>query len=286
MPADAPVRSNVVHRLSGWDGLSLLVHEWPGDPSLPPLLCLPGLVRTGADFTTLAETLAADRRVVALDYPGRGGSGYATDVTRYTPESCLRDVLDICTALHLHDAIGIGTSFGGLLCMGLAAARPRLLRAVVLNDVGPDIGTGGAEFVRRFVGHDPALPDAAAGVAHLRALLPPLSLHTEADWDAMLRLTYAPGPDGRWHPLWDTRIARLLERQPPDLWPLFDSLSHLPLLLLRGEVSDILLPGTVERMRQRRPDMHVVTLPNIGHAPTLAEPPVVAALREFLVAYG
>src|SRR5258708_17421869 len=47
--------------------------------------------------------------------------------------------------LSLHDALPI--------CMGLAAARPSLFRAVVLNDIGPEIGSSGTRFVRRFVGH-------------------------------------------------------------------------------------------------------------------------------------
>ena len=71
---------------------------------------------------------------------------------------------------------------------------------------------------------------------------------------------------------WDTRIARLLNGRTPDLWPLFGALAHLPLLLVRGEASDILLPATVARMQAMRPDMVVVTLPGIGHAPTLTEP--------------
>ena len=113
-----------------------------------PLLCLPGIVRTSGDFETLAHALGAGRRVVAPDYAGRGQSGRSRDITRYAPEACLRDVLDICAALHLHRAIAIGTSFGGLLSMGLAAARPSLFRAVVLNDIGPEIGSSGTEFVR------------------------------------------------------------------------------------------------------------------------------------------
>jgi len=86
--------------------------------------------------------------------------------------------------------------------------------------------------------------------------------------------------------LWDTRIARLLKPRLPNLWFLFRALSHLPLLLVRGEVSNILLPDTVARMQAARPDMTVVSVPGIGHAPTLAEPPVVAALRDFLDRVG
>ncbi len=276
----------LLHRLSAWDGLPLVVREWHDGDRYRPLLCLPGLVRTSGDFSLVAETLGAGRRVIAPDYAGRGESGRARHVERYAPEACLRDVLDVCAALHVHGAVGIGTSFGGLLCMGIAVARPSLLRAVVLNDVGPEIGGDGAEFVRRFVAADPALPSAEACVAYLRAVLPPLSLQGDDDWQTMARLTYAPGNDGRWHPVWDTRIAELLGRETPDLWPLFGALAPMQLLLVRGEASNILLPDTVARMAAEHPDMAVVGLPCIGHAPTLGEPPIVAALREFVARTG
>jgi len=276
----------LVHRLSAWDGLVLTVREWGGGADRLPLLCLPGIVRTGRDFIGLAAALGAGRRVIAPDYAGRGESGRARNVDRYGAEACIRDVLDICAALHIHGAVGIGTSFGGLLCMGIAAARPSLLRAVVLNDIGPDIGTPGADYVRRFVATDPALPSLAACVAHLRQTLPPMSLASDTDWQQMARLTYAPALDGLWHPLWDTRIAQLLVQPAPDLWPLFVAMPYLPLLLVHGEASDILLPETVARMQAARPDMTLVSLPGIGHAPTLGEPAVVAALRDFLDGTG
>ena len=276
----------IVHKFSAWDGLQLVAREWrDGDQHLP-ILCLPGIVRTSGDFESLAHAIGTGRRVVALDYPGRGQSGRARDIARYAPEACLRDVLDICTALHLPQVIAIGTSFGGLLSMGLAAMRPNLLRGVVLNDIGPELATGGVDFVRDFIGTDIAFTDIDAAVAWLRAKLPPLSLHTDEAWRGMAALTYAPDGNGTLRPLWDTRIARLLNGNTRDLWPLFEALAHVPMLLVRGEVSDILLPDTVERMRLRRPDMHVVSLPGIGHAPTLSEPDVIKALRCFLDRVG
>ncbi|MGE0222966.1 MAG: alpha/beta fold hydrolase [Acetobacteraceae bacterium] len=271
-----------VSRISAWDGLPLLVREWFGGDAHPPLLCLPGFVRTGGDFASVAAAIGQGRRVVALDYAGRGGSGRARNISRYAPEACLRDVMDVCAALHLHRVVAIGTSFGGLLACGLAAARPGLLRGVVLNDIGPDVGSAGRDFVRAFIGLDPALDSLEACIALLRERLPPLSLQTEEDWRAMAALTYAPGPDGRWHPVWDTRIAGLMTAPVPDLWPLFGAIGHVPLLLVWGEASTILLPATIERMRAVRPDMTMVSLPGIGHAPLLTEPPVVATLRHFL----
>ena len=275
-----------IHRVYARDGLMLTVREWGEGAGRRPLLCLPGVVRTGGDFAVLAAALGAEWRVIAPDYAGRGESGRARRVGRYAPQACVRDILEICAALQVQRAVGIGTSFGGLLCMGIAALRPPLLHAVVLNDIGPEITRKGTGWVRTFVATDPALPDLAACVAYLRGVLPPLSLHDDVAWREMARLTYAPALDGLWHPLWDTRIARLLKPRLPNLWFLFRALSHLPLLLVRGEVSNILLPDTVARMQAARPDMTVVSVPGIGHAPTLAEPPVVAALRDFLDRVG
>ena len=272
----------IVHHITAWDGLPLLVREWHDGSQRLPLLCLPGIVRTSGDFETLAGALGAGRRVISPDYPGRGGSGRSRDVMRYVPEACLRDVLDICAALHVHEAIAIGTSFGGLLSLGLASARPTLLRGVVLNDVGPDVGNNGHAFVRQFIGNNAAFPNIDTAVAHLRATLPPLSLDGDAAWRAMAALTYGPSEDGMFRPVWDTRIARLLNGTTPDLWALFGGIAHLPLLLIWGEASDILLSATIARMREVHQDMHVVSLPGIGHAPTLNEPSIVEALRGFI----
>jgi pimeloyl-ACP methyl ester carboxylesterase len=270
------------HMISAWDGLALRAREWCDGDDLPPVLCLPGLVRTSEDFESLAPLIVKGRRVIAIDYVGRGRSARSRDVGRYAPEPCLRDVMDVCAGLDIHRAVVVGTSFGGLLAMGLAAARPSLVRAAILNDIGPEIGLEGADFVRNFVGNDPALESVEACVGFLRGTLPPMSLASDTEWRRMAELTYQPGSDGRWHPLWDTRIARLLNRPAKDLWPLFGALSHVPLLLVHGAASNILSLATVKRMQSVHPHMEVVTLPGIGHAPILTEPPALSAIRAFL----
>ncbi len=274
----------LITTISAWDGLNLRLRIWDHGDRLPPVLCLPGLVRTAGDFDTVVPLFAEGRRVVALDYAGRGGSGRSSNILRYAPDACARDVLDVCAALHLHHVTIIGTSFGGLLAMGIAAARPALLRGVVLNDVGPEIGKKCAEpsSCSEFVALDPALGSLDECVTFLKRRLPPLSLFTDDDWRAMAALTYEPAADGRFHPVWDTAIARTLSGKPPDLWPLFDALAHVRLLLVRGAVSTILLPETVAAMRARRPDMAVVTVPGVGHAPILIEQEVRQALRDFV----
>jgi len=277
----APARTRTIN---AWDGLPLHVHEWglPRGQGRLPLLCLPGLMRTGADFARLAAGFAAERPIVALDYAGRGRSGRSRKVQRYAAEACVTDVLDLAAALHMPRVVAVGTSFGGILAMGIGAVRPTLLAAVVLNDVGPEIGSVGLEAIRRFLAETPDLADLEAAVRHLKHWLPDLGITSDDGWRDAARLTYAPDAGGKWRPLWDAKIARLLDAPVPDLWPFFGALAHLPVLVVRGGKSQLLLPETVERMQKEHPGLRVVEVPGVGHAPTLAEPAVHAALAHFL----
>lgn len=272
--------------LSAHDGLRLAATEWPGDPHRAALFCLPGICRTGLDFAALAARHAGRRRVVTLDYVGHGDSARAADPRRYRPEALIRDVMDAMAALHLHRVILVGTSFGGLAAMAIGTLRPASLAAVVLNDIGPHIEPLGREAVVEFVGSDPSFTSLDAAIAWLRRHHPPLPFLDEAGWRDFAWRTYAEGDDGHWHPRWDTRIGLQAVGNeagaPPDLWPYFRGLCRLPMMLVWGQESRLLTADTVAAMRQARPGMRVVSLPGTGHAPTLDEPAVVAALDAFI----
>jgi pimeloyl-ACP methyl ester carboxylesterase len=265
------------------DGLRLSALDHPGPEGRTPILCLPGLTRSAADFTPLAERHAGTRRVVALDHAGHGESGRPAESARYRIEESLRDVTDAMAALHCPRAVIVGTSFGGILAMVLAVLRPTAIRGVVLNDVGPELGAVGLDFVQNFVARDPALPSLEAAIEHLQRTLPPLT-HDEAGWRRFAALTYAPGPDGLWHPRWDIRVAEAMRGAGPmpSLWGPFGALAHAPLMLVRGGVSDLLTAEAAARMRAERPDMTFVEVPGCGHCPTLDEPEVAPALDRFL----
>lgn len=265
------------------DGLTLSALDHPGPEGRTPILCLPGLTRSAADFSDLAAQHAGTRRVVALDHAGHGESGRPEEVTRYGIEGSLRDLLDAMAALHCPRAVLVGTSYGGILAMVLAVMRPSAIAGVVLNDIGPKLEAVGLDFVQGFVARDPALGSIEEAVAHLQATLPPLTLN-EAGWQRFAALTYAPGKDGRWHPRWDTRIAEVLRgnAEAPLLWGPFGALAHAPLMLVHGELSELLSAETVARMRRERPDMAYAAVPGCGHCPTLAEPEVVPELDRFL----
>ena len=270
------------------DGLRLAASVWPGEAGRTPLLCLPGICRTALDFAALATRHAGTRRVVALDYAGHGESARATDPRRYRPEALIRDVLDAMAALHLHRVALVGTSFGGLAAMAIGTMRPAALAAVVLNDIGPDIQPVGRESVVELVGSDPCFTSLDAATAWLRQRHPPLAALDEAGWRDFTARTYAEGNDGLWHPRWDIRVGQQAVGEaagaPPDLWPFFGGLVRLPILLVWGQESHLLNADTVAAMRRMKPNMRVVSLPGTGHAPTLEEPPAMAALDGFLAA--
>ncbi len=270
-------------RFHARDGLELAARDHPGPAHRTPLLCLPGLTRSAADFDRLAARHAATRRVIALDHAGHGESGRPADLARYGIEASLRDVLDAMAALHAPRAVILGTSYGGLLAMVLAVLRPTAIAGAVLNDIGPVLETEALGDIGGFVGEDPAAPSIEAAAAHLRARLPPLRL-SEEGWREFAALTYAEDAEGRWHPRWDTRLAGVLGTQgaPPPLWGPFGALAHAPLMLVRGELSALLTEATAARMRAMRPDMAFLGVAETGHCPTLEEAEVVPALDAFL----
>ena len=271
--------------ISAQDGLRLYVRDY-GDPLSQgtPLLCLTGLVRNSKDFAPFAERHADTRRLVCLDYRGRGRSARDPDWRNYRPEVYLNDAAQVMAACHLHRAVICGTSLGGLLAMGLAAAKPTALAGAILNDVGPEIVPSGIARIAAYVGKDHPHRTIEEAADHLKILFPHLNLEGEAKWRWMAESTYREGKDGLLHSDWDPAIAKALQQgsEIPDLWPLYGALGPLPVLAIRGAESDVLSEATFARMAEVKPDLTRVTVPDVGHVPQLDDPAVEPAIDRFL----
>lgn len=273
------------------DGLRLHVREY-GPRLAPnlPVVCLPGLARTAEDFAPLASALAADsehpRRVIALDYRGRGRSEYDRNFANYTLSAELADLLAVLTALELGPAVFVGTSRGGLLTMLLGAAQPTRIAGVVLNDIGPVIETRGLMRIKSYVGKLPLPRNFDEGADILKRVFDAqFPTQTRDGWMRAARLTWREC-DGRLELSYDAKLARTLdgvdERGTPPLWAQFGALAHVPMLLFRGALTDLLSAETVEQMRARRKQLDVVEVPDQGHPVSLESPDAIRRLAAFV----
>ena len=273
------------------DGLRLHVREY-GDRRSErlPVVCLPGLTRTTEDFDVLAATLAADpatpRRVLALDYRGRGLSDYDRDPKNYALPVELADVIAVLDACVAAPAVIVGTSRGGLLAMLLAAVRPDTIAGAVLNDIGPVIEPAGLMRIKGYVGKLPQPANFEEGASILCCIadgqFPNL---TAADWLAAAKRAWRE-KDGHLVLTYDAALAHnfaaiTFEQPMPTMWPQFEALAQKPVMVVRGANSDLLSAETVDEMKARHSAMEVLVVPDQGHAPLLVEPEVIARVAAF-----
>jgi pimeloyl-ACP methyl ester carboxylesterase len=268
------------------DGLRLHYRDYPGAADKPPLLCLPGLTRNSRDFAEFAERYSPRFRVLALEFRGRGGSDYDPLPARYTPLTYAGDVIELLDQLGIGAAIFVGTSLGGLVTMTIAAMAPRYIAAAILNDIGPDVNLSGIERIKSYVGKNIrfAIWDEAADsiAANLGGAF---DRFTHEDWVRMAKRNCRE-ENGQIRFDYDMAIALPFnsggETPEVDLWPLFAAVASKPLLVIRGEQSDLLTAETAARMQAAAPEMKLALVPGVGHAPELNEAEAVAGIDAFL----
>jgi pimeloyl-ACP methyl ester carboxylesterase len=270
------------------DGLRLHYRDYPGgEAGRPPILCLPGLTRNARDFDELAAKLSPEWRVLALDFRGRGESGYAKDPMSYAPLTYVGDVDALLGDQGIGRFAAIGTSLGGIVTMLLAGAERGRLAGALLNDVGPDIDPRGLQRIRGYVGRASSWPTwmhAARGLQEANGdIYPDWEIQ---DWLRMAKRVHRLNAAGRIVLDYDGRIAEPF-RVPgneagPDMWRALDALADTPTLVVRGERSDVLAARTAERMAATLHRAELATVPRVGHAPTLEEPELAEPIARWL----
>jgi len=270
------------------DGLRIHLREFGvSTTSGLPVLCLPGLTRTVADFESLALALASTRRVIAIDSRGRGQSDYDQNPENYNLAVELADIVSVLGALAIGPALFIGSSRGGILTMLLAAAHPVAVAGAILHDIGPVIEPAGLARIKGYVGKLPQPGSFAEGADILRRefqiQFPKL---TDEQWLAAARRAWKV-EHGVLAPTYDVRIAQSFAKaddgQPmPTLWKEFDALAHVPVLVIRGANSDILSVTTVATMRARHPGLELIEVADQGHVPLLEGAEVVSYIGRFV----
>lgn len=290
-----------LHRMAYW--------EW-GDPANDEVLvCVHGLTRSGRDFDTLARRLADRYRVVCPDVVGRGRSDWLANPAFYTVPQYVSDMVTLLARLRPARLAWLGTSMGGLIGLALSGAavyaqamlamRPHAgmlppseglrLDKLVLNDVGPRLETGALARIGQYVGEPAEFESFDAAVAAMRANSTTFGPHTDAQWAELGRYLY-PEQGGKWVKHYDLALAQALAAQTPQelaageqiLWRAYDTVA-CPILIVRGEQSDLLTRTTVEEMLARNPRAQAHEVAGVGHAPTLMADEQVEPVAAFLL---
>lgn len=277
------------HFITAQDGTRLYARDYAAaaGKGLTPVVCLPGLTRNAKDFEAVAPALATERRVLALDFRGRGKSGWADPAT-YRPDQEVADTLHVLDHLGVERFAIIGTSRGGIVAMVMAARALPRMAGVLFNDIGPKIDREGLLRIRGYLGGDTQLKDWAEAVSAIKATNPGFPTLSDAEWmtfarrvfrddNGQPRADYDPGLALNFPSAEDIRVGKM-----PELWALLDMMADVPSAVLRGEHSDLLSAETVARMQQQHRCLSAVTVPERGHVPFLDEPSSTAAIAEWL----
>ena len=247
-----------------------------------PLLCLPGLTRTMADFDYVLPHLRAS--VIRIDYRGRGGSDW-TGAASYTVLQEAQDAVALMDHLGVTRFAVLGTSRGGLIGMLLAhLAKDRLL-GICLNDIGPDVDRPGLERIAAYVGRNPTARTHADFADSLSRNNAGFANVPASRWLDEAHKHAKPGKTGleiTYDPSLREAFLSALAAMSGDAWPLFDLCAGLPMAVIRGANSDVFSPQTLAEMRRRRPDLRIATVPDRAHVPFLDEPESLEVINLFL----
>ena len=270
------------------DGLALYGRDYPAESNSTPLLCLCGLTRNMRDFEPLVHWLGGSRRIITMDYRGRGRSAYAPDPVTYRPDIELTDALGLLDQLAIGQVSVIGTSRGGIIAMLMAAQFPHRLKSVLLNDVGPVIEKASLLRIGRYLGKAVSFGNWGEAVAALKKSNPGFDTLNDDEWMDFAKRVFIQ-KDGRIVNDYDLRLAETFPKPEdieksdvPDLWSFFDALAPLPVTVLRAEYSDLLSAATLSQMERRHPRLSAYTVRDRGHVPFLDEPEAKTAIQDWL----
>ena len=249
------------------------------------LICVHGLTRNGRDFDTLATALAGDYRVVCPDVVGRGASDWLADKNDYGYPQYVSDMVALVAHLNADSVHWVGTSMGGLIGMLLAARPGSPVTRLVMNDVGPLIPKAALARIVAYVGADPHFSSLQQLDVYLRDIYAPFGPFTHAQWQALVRSSARELSNGEIGLAYDPDIVVPLKAMPledVDMWPVWSTV-QCPVLVIRGDRSDVLLAETAQTMTTTGPRARLDVLAGIGHAPTLMSDDEIALVGDWLL---
>lgn len=233
-----------------------------GKPGRTPALIVHGLSYFSYDWIEAGSRMAHDREVVAIDMRGFGESGWSP--TRdYKLETLSHDVVAVLDALGWRQAVLIGHSFGGRVCLATAGWKPERVAGLVLVDFAPDIAAPGRKYTaQRIGGH----PDVFASVEEAMTYdhEDPNDAGRRTRWEAFLKKTekgYALKRDLHFR----DNFKKALETGqstpvPAFLWPMLAE-TAIPTMVVRGSSSNMFEAATLTKVKELNPRARTIELP-------------------------
>ena len=270
----APVAA--ADRFISVNGLRLHYLEW-GSSAKPPLLLLHGIGRDAHSFDHIAPSFADEYHVVAVDLRGHGDSSWHP-AGAYLVDDFVSDIERLVEQLRLADLVVLGNSTGGRVAQVYAGRHADRVRALIVEDVGPerpkDIAAG---FARRVQEEANGWKSEAELLAHLKA-------QSSAVSDDLLRAHVRSATkrrdDGRL--VWKRDPKLVNGFVPTELWADVRRISS-PALYLLGGKSTIVSAETQAEIARTIPKVEIVVMPGIGHYPHLEAPAeYVRLVKDFL----
>ena len=267
--------------------------EW-GDPENDHVLVgVHGLTRIGNDFDALAQAMLPHYRVVCPDVAGRGRSDRLRDPMLYQVPTYVSDMVTLLARLDAKTVHWFGTSMGGLIGMGLASlprsqGMPPPISRMILNDVGPVVSAAAVARIGDYLGRPVRFNSLDEADMYIRQISAPFGAHSDAEWRFLTEAVTRADGDGyvlHYDPAIAVPFKAAVAAAPATdalLWHLYDAMT-CPVLAVRGQHSDLLSAATHAEMATRGPRAELVTIADVGHAPTFLHADQIAIAREFLL---
>ncbi len=265
------------------NGLRVHYLDW-GNPGAPPVVCVHGYTSSAQAFNALARRFHDRYHFVAMDVRGHGESAWSS-AGAYQYHDQVGDLAAVVDKLGLSRFTLIGTSMGGIIAMAYAGAHPDRLTHLVLNDIGPDVEVGSQRITQMVGGRPDEFGTLDDAMAYRRQVSPIVAGRALDDQRELALGVLRQRPDGRW--IWKMDPAYIQQRvkigppERPALWPALQRVT-CPTLVIWGSDSDVLSEAQARRMVDTLANGELVTVPGVGHAPTLVEPAAVSTLERFL----
>ncbi len=258
-----------------------------GESKKPAIIALPGLTRCVRDIDPMACEMGKDFKVYALNLRGRDLSGYDPDYKNYNTRVYIRDIYEFWQHTGEGPVVLLGSSLGALLAMLMVEDHPDMLAGTVLNDLGATIEFAGMSRIFGYAGR-------LADEEKLSAVVATVKEHVgnqfedlpEEKWERMALSMYGL-KNGKWHHRYDDNLGLALaenKETPRDLWAAHKRAAQLelPILSIRGELSDVTSAETIRAMKEMAPKMQAVDILGRGHCPIMDEPSCLQALTGFM----